>query len=93
MLLSCTSRCGSSPCQAEPSWGMLDIFVVKRLQSVMALDALRSSHPVSVPIPDPAIINQIFDIITYDKGTDDGAESVLGSLGSLGQQNLVYTFF
>lgn len=54
--------------QAEPSWGMLDIFVVKRLQSVMALDALRSSHPVSVPIPDPAKINQIFDIITYDKG-------------------------
>ncbi|XP_050699396.1 aminopeptidase N-like isoform X2 [Eriocheir sinensis] len=63
--------------QAEPSWGMLDIFVVKRLQSVMALDALRSSHPVSVPIPDPAIINQIFDIITYDKGA-----SIIRMMGS-----------
>ncbi|XP_071548243.1 aminopeptidase N-like isoform X2 [Panulirus ornatus] len=52
----------------EPSWGMLDQFVVKRQQKVMALDALRSSHPVCVPIDDPADINEIFDIISYSKG-------------------------
>ncbi|KAK8402067.1 hypothetical protein O3P69_001275 [Scylla paramamosain] len=54
--------------QIEPGWGALDQFVVKKQQSVMALDALRSSHPVSVPVPDPAIMNEIFDTITYNKG-------------------------
>ncbi|XP_042215813.1 aminopeptidase N-like isoform X2 [Homarus americanus] len=52
----------------EPSWGMLDQFVVERQQKVMALDALRSSHPVRVPVSDPAEINEIFDVISYSKG-------------------------
>lgn len=52
----------------EPGWGALDQFVVKTQQSVMALDVLKSSHPVSVPVPDPALINEIFDTITYNKG-------------------------
>lgn len=52
----------------KPSWDMLDQFVVNSLQSVMALDALRSSHPVNVPVNDPATINEIFDDISYKKG-------------------------
>ncbi|XP_045589793.2 aminopeptidase N isoform X1 [Procambarus clarkii] len=52
----------------EPSWRVMDQFVVARQQAVMALDALRSSHPVSVPVHDPAHINEIFDTISYNKG-------------------------
>ncbi|MPC46830.1 Aminopeptidase N [Portunus trituberculatus] len=62
------SCCSAVCCNIEPEWGALDQFVVKKQQSVMALDALKSSHPVSVPVPDPAIINEIFDTITYNKG-------------------------
>ncbi|KAK8728890.1 hypothetical protein OTU49_008846 [Cherax quadricarinatus] len=52
----------------EPSRKELEQFVVKRLQSVMTLDALRSSHPVSVAVNDPIQINEIFDVISYNKG-------------------------
>lgn len=34
----------------------------------LALDALRSSHPIEVPVKDPAEIREIFDDISYAKG-------------------------
>ncbi|XP_068248686.1 aminopeptidase N-like isoform X2 [Palaemon carinicauda] len=52
----------------EPSWGLMDQFVVRRLQEVFALDALKSSHPISVPVIDPIEIIEIFDSISYLKG-------------------------
>jgi len=33
------------------------------------LDALRSSHPIEVDVQSPNQINQIFDAISYSKGT------------------------
>ena len=54
--------------QMEPSWGMLDKFVVSSQQDVMKLDVLQSSHPISVPIEDPAKIHEVFDDIPYHKG-------------------------
>ncbi len=41
-----------------------DIF----LQKAMDLDALKSSHPVSVPVNNPDTIWEIFDAISYKKG-------------------------
>lgn len=43
---------------------------VENLLAVYSLDALESSHPVSVPIGHPSEISQIFDHISYKKGTN-----------------------
>uniref|UniRef100_A0A1B0DCY6 Aminopeptidase n=1 Tax=Phlebotomus papatasi TaxID=29031 RepID=A0A1B0DCY6_PHLPP len=52
----------------EPSWMSMDLFVVGELQNVFALDALSSSHPISVEVANPDEINDIFDRISYGKG-------------------------
>ena len=46
---------------------MLEQFV-GRLQRVMKLDSLQSSHPISSEVHHPDEISQIFDGISYDKG-------------------------
>ncbi|KAK3895772.1 hypothetical protein Pcinc_000525 [Petrolisthes cinctipes] len=52
----------------SPDWEIENLFVTENLQSVMELDSLESSHPISVPVGDPDEINQLFDGISYDKG-------------------------
>ncbi|KAJ8681952.1 hypothetical protein QAD02_017744 [Eretmocerus hayati] len=52
----------------EPTWKALEQFVVHDLQGVFALDALESSHPISVVVGHPDEINEIFDRISYEKG-------------------------
>lgn len=47
---------------------VLEQFVVHELQNVFGLDALTSSHPISVEVGHPDEINEIFDKISYDKG-------------------------
>lgn len=54
--------------QVEPEWMVLEQFVVHELQNVFGLDALESSHPISVEVGHPDEINEIFDKISYDKG-------------------------
>ncbi|XP_052123290.1 aminopeptidase N-like, partial [Frankliniella occidentalis] len=41
----------------EPSWLILDQFVVSEVQMVFGLDALQSSHPVSIEVGNPDEIN------------------------------------
>lgn len=52
----------------EPSWKSMDQFVVNEVQSVFLLDALSSSHKISVEVGNPDEINEIFDRISYAKG-------------------------
>lgn len=52
----------------EPSWKSKDLFVVNELHTVFALDALTSSHKISVEVSNPDQINEIFDSISYSKG-------------------------
>lgn len=52
----------------EPSWKSKDLFVVNELHQVFALDALTSSHKISVEVSNPDQINEIFDSISYSKG-------------------------
>ncbi|KAK4880997.1 hypothetical protein RN001_004316 [Aquatica leii] len=52
----------------EPSWKVMDQFVVHELQNVLELDVLKSSHPVSIQVNNPVEINDIFDRISYAKG-------------------------
>lgn len=49
-------------------WQMMDQFIVDDTQSSLTLDSHANSHPISVPVHDPAAINEIFDTISYDKG-------------------------
>lgn len=52
----------------EPEMKLLDQFVTNDLQTVMQMDALDSSHPVSVEVEHPHEIADIFDGISYQKG-------------------------
>ncbi|KAI7832592.1 peptidase family M1-domain-containing protein [Gamsiella multidivaricata] len=51
-----------------PEWDTWSSFVVNDVQRGIALDSLRSSHPIEVPVNDPHEIHQIFDAISYSKG-------------------------
>ena len=52
-----------------PEWKIWQSFVVDDLQSALSLDALRSSHPIEVPVKRADEVNQIFDAISYSKGS------------------------
>ncbi|XP_014203834.1 aminopeptidase N [Copidosoma floridanum] len=52
----------------DESWRPLEQFVVHELQNVFGLDALESSHPISIKVGHPDEINEIFDRISYAKG-------------------------
>jgi len=53
---------------AEPEMKILEQLNVAETQPAMQLDALRTSHPVSVPVHHPDDIREIFDAISYKKG-------------------------
>lgn len=52
----------------EPEWKVWEQYVTDTLQHALSLDALRSSHPIEVPVKRADEINQIFDAISYSKG-------------------------
>lgn len=52
----------------HPEWETLNRDFVSDLHSVMEMDSLGSSHPVSVPVSNPDQIATIFDKISYQKG-------------------------
>lgn len=51
-----------------PELKLLEQFVVSDLQDVFRIDALESSHPISIPVKHPDEIQEIFDRISYGKG-------------------------
>ncbi len=52
----------------HPEWKMWTQFLGLETIRGLVLDALRSSHPIEVPVKDPAEIREIFDEISYSKG-------------------------
>ena len=52
-----------------PEWKIWESFVIDDLQSALSLDSLRSSHPIEVPVKRADEVNQIFDAISYSKGS------------------------
>jgi len=52
-----------------PEWEIWQSFVIGDLQSALSLDSLRSSHPIEVPVKRADEVNQIFDAISYSKGS------------------------
>ena len=52
-----------------PEWKVWQGYVTDNLQSALSLDSLRSSHPIEVPVKRADEINEIFDAISYSKGS------------------------
>lgn len=52
-----------------PNWKVWENYVVDNLAQALGLDGLRNSHPIEVPVKRVAEINQIFDSISYAKGS------------------------
>ncbi|XP_068631133.1 aminopeptidase N [Battus philenor] len=53
----------------EKTWKLIEVFVLNEVQSVFKLDALTSSHQISVEVGNPEEIGAIFDKISYGKGS------------------------
>lgn len=54
--------------QIFPSMKMWDQFTTGHLSAALRLDALRSSHPIQVPIHHAEEVEEVFDAISYCKG-------------------------
>ncbi|MEE9593579.1 MAG: M1 family metallopeptidase [Thermoplasmata archaeon] len=52
----------------HPEWKMWTQFLYQDTAGGLTLDGLRSSHPIEVPVHNPAEIREIFDAISYNKG-------------------------
>lgn len=52
-----------------PEAQMWKQFVYQDMGSAFSLDALKSSHPIEVPVSHPDEIDEIFDNISYSKGS------------------------
>ncbi|KAI1083155.1 peptidase family M1-domain-containing protein [Whalleya microplaca] len=52
-----------------PEWKVWESYVTDNLQSALGLDSLRSSHPIEVPVKRAIEVDQIFDAISYSKGS------------------------
>lgn len=52
-----------------PDWNIWNLYATDHLYRANNLDCLASSHPIEVPIQSPDQITQIFDSISYCKGS------------------------
>ncbi|RNA29937.1 puromycin-sensitive aminopeptidase [Brachionus plicatilis] len=52
-----------------PNWNIWSLYATDHLYRAFNLDALKSSHPIEVDVGPPSEINQIFDSISYCKGS------------------------
>jgi aminopeptidase N len=52
-----------------PEWDIWSKFTSESLQSALTMDSLRGSHAIEVEVNDALEIDQIFDAISYMKGS------------------------
>ena len=52
-----------------PEWQIWNFYAVDHLMRAFELDSLESSHPIEVTVGHPSEINEIFDSISYCKGS------------------------
>ncbi|PKY03975.1 putative aminopeptidase [Aspergillus campestris IBT 28561] len=52
-----------------PEWNIWSQFVAEGVQQAFYLDSLRASHPIEVPVKNALEVDQIFDHISYLKGS------------------------
>ncbi len=51
-----------------PAWDLLGEFLSLETGGALFLDDLEGAHPIRIPLPDPKLIPEIFDAISYGKG-------------------------
>ncbi|KAJ3268582.1 hypothetical protein HDV01_002561 [Terramyces sp. JEL0728] len=54
---------------AEPTWNMTDQFIPLDLVRALRADESQFTHSIALPVKDPAEISNIFDDISYGKGS------------------------
>ncbi len=52
-----------------PEWKMWDFYIADRYAIAQKLDALEGSHPIEVEVHHPDEISEIFDMVSYAKGS------------------------
>ncbi len=52
-----------------PEWKVWDLYLAERYSLALRLDALANSHPIEVEVHHPNEINEIFDMVSYAKGS------------------------
>ena len=52
-----------------PQWDMWTQFVYQDTNAGLSLDGLKNSHPIEVEVTNPAEIGELFDAISYSKGS------------------------
>lgn len=52
-----------------PEWKLWQKFTTDMYSTAQNLDALDNSHAIEVPIDDPNTIHEVFDVISYRKGS------------------------
>lgn len=52
----------------RPEYDIWTQFSTDIFTDALELDALKSSHPIEIPVNHPAEIDEIFDSISYKKG-------------------------
>jgi puromycin-sensitive aminopeptidase len=52
-----------------PQWHVWDLYLADRYTVALRLDSLANSHPIEVPVHHPNEINEIFDMVSYAKGS------------------------
>lgn len=63
-----------------PGWKMMEQFILDKTQPALNLDALATSHPISVDVHDPMEIEAIFDTISYSKVLYSKRTEAVGSI-------------
>jgi puromycin-sensitive aminopeptidase len=75
-----------------PEWGMWELFQSDDKNEALEMDSLTETHPIEVPVRDPAEINEIFDAISYTKG-GSLLRMLEAALGPATFQNLLGGYF
>lgn len=52
-----------------PEWHLWDLYLSDRYAVALRLDALHNSHPIEVTVHHPSEISEIFDMVSYAKGS------------------------
>lgn len=52
-----------------PTWDMWTQFYTEDVDTALSLDGLETSHPIEVPVINPDEIGEIFDAVSYSKGS------------------------
>lgn len=79
-----------------PEWNTWQDFMSAHMEGALTHDAMRSSHPIHVDIPDAKNVHEVFDLISYQKScavlnmlaNHMGADTFLSGVSNYLKQNM-----